>query len=121
LLEVGLVAKSPAGLISALFLEDFSSVGFDISPNSLLRKGLKQISCVEISSDLWIASQPVQKLNLQSPDRRFLAPCCLLERASRSARADAAVFHAIDMNIKHETFKCAIDGTPRRILSFYPF
>jgi hypothetical protein len=31
--EVSLVAKAPAGLISALFLEDFSSVGFDISPN----------------------------------------------------------------------------------------
>jgi hypothetical protein len=59
--EVGLVAKSPAGLISALFLENFSSVGFDISSNSLLRKGLKQISCVEIASDLWIVSQPVQK------------------------------------------------------------
>jgi hypothetical protein len=59
--EVSLVAKAPAGLISALFLEDFSSVGFDISPNSLLRKGLKQISCVEIASDLWIAGHPVQK------------------------------------------------------------
>jgi hypothetical protein len=31
--EVGLVSKAPAGLISALFLEDCSSVGFDISPN----------------------------------------------------------------------------------------
>ena len=59
--EVDLVAKAPAGLISALFLENFSSVGFDISPNSLLRKGLKQISCVEIASALWIAGQPVQK------------------------------------------------------------
>jgi len=59
--EVGLVAKAPAGLISALSLEDFSSVGFDTSPNSLLRKGLKQISYVEIKSDLWIAGQPVQK------------------------------------------------------------
>jgi hypothetical protein len=53
--EVNLVAKAPAGLISALFLEDCSSVGFDISPNRLLCKGLKQISCVEIASDLCIA------------------------------------------------------------------
>jgi hypothetical protein len=59
--EVSLVAKAPAGLISALFLEDFSSVGFDISPNSLLRKGLKHISYVEIASNLWIVEQPVQK------------------------------------------------------------
>jgi hypothetical protein len=59
--EVDPVAKAPAGLISAFSLENFSSVGFDISPNSLLHKGLKQISCVEIKSDLWIAGQPVQK------------------------------------------------------------
>jgi hypothetical protein len=61
LAEVSLVAETPAGLISALLLEDFSSVGFDSSPNSLLRKGLKHISCVEITSTLWIAGQPVQK------------------------------------------------------------
>ena len=72
--EVGLVAKAPAGLISALFLEDFSSVGFDISPNSLLRKGLKQISCVEIASDLWIAKTACAKAHTQPPSRSLLTP-----------------------------------------------
>jgi hypothetical protein len=75
--EVGLVAKSPAGLISALFLEDFSSVGFDISPHSLLRKGIKQISCVEIASDLWIAAQPVQKPVREPSNRSLLTPSWL--------------------------------------------
>ena len=59
--EVVLVAKDPAGLTSALFLEDCSSVGFDISPNRLLRKGLKQIFRVEMASDLCIAGRPVEK------------------------------------------------------------
>jgi len=50
-----------AGLISALFLEDLSSVGSDISPNSLPRKGPKHISSVEIAADMCIARQAVQK------------------------------------------------------------